>query len=333
MKKIEFIYLSQEDIIATGITLKQSIDIVEGVFREHGDNEIENPPKGAIHPLPDAFLHSMPGWLKRKEQLGIKLVGGFFSNMKKYGLPPISGVIILNDVHTGMPIAILEAGYITVLRTAAASGVAAKYLAKKNSEVIGVIGAGLQGRYQILTLREVLPDIKVVKVFDHDPEVLDKYVNDMRKYGSFDVEPENSAQTVISESDVALTATGMLEDHVFMESWIQPGSLILPIHSRGWDPHALHRVDKFVVDDFKQIDDHLGQPGGHYYPMPESYTELGEVVTGLKPGRERADERILDINFGLAIHDIAMSSEIVPMAKEKGLGTILTLSEEKLPFT
>ena len=333
MKKIEFIYLSQEDVIATGITLKQSIDIIEGVFREHGDKEYENPPKGAIHPLPDAFLHSMPGWLMRKELLGVKLVGGFFSNMKKYGLPPISGVISLNDVHTGMPIAILEAGYITVLRTAAASGVAAKYLARSNTEVIGVVGAGLQGRYQVLALKEVLPDIKLVKVFDHDANVLDKYVSDMREYCSFNIEPVKSAQAVISESDIALTATGMLEDHVFMESWIQPGSLILPIHSRGWDPKALHKVDKFVVDDFDQINDHLGQPGGHYFPMPESYTELGEVVTGQKPGRERAEDRILDINYGLAIHDIAMSSEIVLMAKEKGFGTTLTLSEEKLPFT
>ena len=138
MKKIEFLYLSQKEVIEVGLTMKDTIDIVEDVLTEHGAGQFENPPKPGIHPQKDAFIHAMPGYLPRKNAGGLKWVSGFSGNYK-YGLPSIMGLIVLNDVNTGQPLAVMDGGYITNMRTAAVSAVAVKFLAKKDARVLGLV--------------------------------------------------------------------------------------------------------------------------------------------------------------------------------------------------
>lgn len=331
MKKLELLYLSQKEVIDVGLTMKEAISIVEGVFHEHGLQEFENPPKPGIHPLGDAFIHAMPGYLPRKNAGGIKWVSGFASNYK-YGLPTITGIIVLNDMQTGLPLAVMDGGYITNVRTAAASAVAAKYLANPDATVLGIVGAGIQGRYHLLSLKEVLPDLEVARVFDINPEVCKRLVSLMGEQVPFKLKICSSAREVFEGADVALTATGYLDDRIFKETWVGKGSLVLPIHTRGWEKSALSQLDKFIVDDWQQFDSFVGGSNGYYAPLPELYAQLGEVVVGKKPGREKPDERIIDFNVGIAIHDVAMASTVLKMAKEKGSGTILPFMEENLPL-
>ena len=132
MKTVEFRYLSQKDVMDVGLTMKNAISIVEEVLNEHGLKEFENPPKPGIHTLQGAFIHAMPGFLPRKKAAGMKWVSGYSDNFQ-YGLPSIMGLVVLNDPNTGQPLAVMDGGYITALRTAAASGVSAKYLAAKDA--------------------------------------------------------------------------------------------------------------------------------------------------------------------------------------------------------
>ena len=122
MIRPELLYLSQQEVIDVAPTIAESIAIVEGALGEHGEGEVENPPKPAVHPLPKTFIHAMPALLKRKKQVGMKWVSGFAVNYEK-GLPTISGLIIMNDAETGIPTAIMDGIYVTAVRTASASAV------------------------------------------------------------------------------------------------------------------------------------------------------------------------------------------------------------------
>jgi ornithine cyclodeaminase/alanine dehydrogenase-like protein (mu-crystallin family) len=155
----------------------------------------------------------------------------------------------------------------------------------------------------------------------------------MSKVVPFPVEAAQTAAEVIQGADIVVTATGKLDKPVFKEKWVTEGALVLPVHTAGWEPRTLHQVDKFIVDDWQQFSQTLGQPGGFYMPLPDLYAELGEIVTHKKPGRESKSERIINFNFGIAIHDVAVASVVFARAKEKGIGTKLNLTDGELPLS
>jgi len=301
------------------------------VFAEHGAGRVENPPKPGVHPLPDTFIHAMPGYLTGPRQVGMKWIGGFFANAAR-GMPSLSGLIVLNDAETGYPTAVMDAAYITALRTAAASAVAAKYLARPDSATVGVVGAGLQGRYNLLALKEVLGGLSRVLVHDIRPEATAKYAADMAAAAGLEIAPADSAAEAIAGADVAVTATSQLAGVAFRADWLGPGQLVLPVHSRGWERAAIDRADKFVVDDWEQFRTSMTGEEAFYESLPEPYAQLGEIVAGAKGGRESDAELIVDFNYGLAIHDVAVGHEVLARAKAKGLGTTLPQLDGQFPF-
>jgi len=328
MKPVELIYLSHEDIVSLKMSMGEAITIVENVLREHGRGHFENPPKPGIHPQQDAFIHAMPGYLPRQKAAGLKWVSGFPGN-HQYELPSIMGLMVLNNIKTGQPTAVMDCSWITQTRTGAVSAVAAKYLARKTAKTIGIVGAGVQGRANARALSEILPDLRRLKVFDVNEEIMKGYITDMRQRLSIDIEAANSAKDAIEGADIIVTATGKLSRPIFKKAWVKRGALILPVHTRGWEKDTLERVDKFVVDHWEQFSLAQQREGGYYKRLPELYAELGEIVCGKKPGRQNEEERIMDHNYGMAIHDVAMAQELFLRASEKGLGIVLPLMKSK----
>lgn len=331
MKPVDLIYLSQEDVVSLKMPIDDAITIVERVLREHGLGHFENPPKPGIHPQPDAFIHGMPGYLPRQKAAGLKWVSSFSSNAG-LGMPPVMGLFILNDVRTGQPLAVMDCRWITAIRTGAVSAVAARYLANENSAIVGIIGAGIQGRYNLLALAAALPALERVRVFDINPRMCEGFIAALEGELQLQFQIGQSPQEVIEGADIIVTATGRLDEPIFKEKWISPGALILPVHHRGWENQTLHRVDKFVTDDWQQLKLAYETVGGFDGPLPESYAELGKIIIGEKPGRENEAERIIDFNYGLAIEDVAMANEVYIRAKANGLGQILPLIESELPY-
>lgn len=330
MKHIEFLYLSQEDVISTGMTMPETIAVVEGALREHGLGRVENPPKPGIHPG-DSFIHAMPGFLPRKKVAGLKWVSSFTGNTS-LDLPPVMGLLILNDVQTGQPLAVMDCRWITAMRTGAVSAVAARYLAAKNSRVVGIIGAGIQGRYNLLALAAELPSLEIVRIFDLNRRTAESFEAELAGELQLRFEIGNDPQEVIECADIIVTATGRLDQPIFKEKWISPGTLVLPVHHRGWENRTLHKLDKFITDDWRQLNLAHEKVGGFDGPLPARYTELGQIITGQKPGRENERQRIIDFNYGLAIEDVAVAGEIYTRAQAKGLGRILPLMEAELPY-
>lgn len=318
MKKIEILYLTRKNVIDVGITLKDAMIIAEKVLAEHQNKNYEFPPKTGVHPMSDAFLHAMPAYLPGLNTVGIKWVSVFASNTK-LNVPSTMGLIILNDVNTGQPIAIMDGGYITAQRTAAASGVSAKYLANKDAKVMGIVGAGEQARFNLLVLTDVLKKIELVKVYDINADTLRNYIETMGQKVSCKIVASSSAEDVIRDTDIVVTATGALSGKpIFMEEWIKEGALVLPIHSHGWEFSALQNASKFVVDDWPQYSTNT------YYPqLPPVYAELGEIVIGKKKGRETKSEKIVSMNWGIALHDVGLATQVLASAKERGLGITL----------
>jgi len=324
MKTETLTYLSATDVHECGLSLTDSLDIIEKVFREHGEGQFENPPKPGIYPREDAFIHAMPGYLNRRRIAGMKWISVFSGNVQR-NLPSATGIIVLNDMDTGFPIAIMDASVITALRTAAASGVAARYLADKNAKTLGIVGTGVQGRYNVEVLKAIVPTIVDVNAFDVHPQSIDTFANFVQEKAGLSVKKCTTAETAIRDADIVVTATGVLHEAIFKASWIKKGALVLPVHAKGWEKSALDNADKFIVDDWNQFSSSLGKPGGFYFPLPPLYTELGQVVLGRKPGRESSEETIVSINYGMAIHDIAMAAETLKRATTMGLGTVLPL--------
>ena len=328
----ELLYLTQQEVIDVAPSLADSVDLIEGVLREHGEKQVENPPKPGVHPLPDTFIHAMPAFLRRRRQVGLKWVSGFFDN-PTLGLPSISGLIILNDPNTGVPTAVMDCAYLTALRTAAASGVAARHLANPDAAVLGIVGAGVQGRFNLITVKTAVPALRTVRLFDVVERTSTHFVREMAGHVDCEIQAVDSMAEAILGADVVVTATSQLHEVLFKAAWVREGALVLPVHSYGWEREAIEQADKFVADDWAQLRASVVGPGKLYETLPEPYAELGEIVVGRKPGRESPTERIIDFNYGLAIHDVAMGHEVLARARAKGLGTPLKQLDGVMPFS
>lgn len=323
-------YLSATDVIEAGLTFEETLRIVEESLREHGEKQVENPPKISVHPKPDAFVTAMPAFLQRKQVCGMKWVAGFPSNVPK-GLPTISGIIVLNDPETGLVTAVMDGTYITAIRTVAVSVVAAKHLCNEDAQVLAVVGCGLQGKYHAAALAHALPSLSEARVFDTYQQSLASFTKEMEASApSLTVEVCDSPEQAIRPADLVVTATGKLLEPIFHHDWVKPGALVLPVHTLGWNAAAPASLEKLICDDWEQFKTYSE---GWYGPLPAApYAETGEIVAGLKAGRESTTERIINFNAGLAIHDVLVGNAILQKAREMGLGTELEAQSTLLPM-
>ena len=156
MAQNELLYLSQADVASIGLPMSEIIEALEIAFREKGEGRTEMPPKPGIHPgAGDNFIHAMPAYIPAMKSAGLKWVSGFPENQKR-GLPYISGLLILNDPETGMPLSVMDCAWITAMRTGAATGLSARFLARPESSVVGILGCGVQGRTNVEALKVLL---------------------------------------------------------------------------------------------------------------------------------------------------------------------------------
>ena len=322
---LEVLYLSKKDVEKVGLSMAEIIETVEDSFREKGEGRVEVPPKPGIHPRPDSFIHAMPAYIPSMNAAGIKWVSGFPENYKR-NLPYITGVIILNDPETGVPICIMDAAWVTAMRTGAATAVAAKYLARRDSKVFGIIGCGVEGRSNLEAIITVFEDLEEVRAYDINKDNLNRYVSEVKEKYDIRVMPADSPRKAVEGCDIVVTATPILKNPnpVIEASWFKDGGFACPIDFDSyWKPEAMHSMHKFCTDDKEQLIYYKSV--GYFKDIPEVYADLGEIVTGKKVGRESDSERIMSMNLGLAIEDMSTAVKIYEKAKRKGIGVWLNL--------
>jgi ornithine cyclodeaminase/alanine dehydrogenase len=328
MEPVEFVYLSQEDVLNLDIPMKKIIVLVELGLYEHGMGRVENPPKPGIHSKPDSFIHAMPAYYEELGIGGMKWVSGYPSN-RKLGLPQIAGLMILNDMGTGMPLAVMDCRWITAVRTAAVSAITAKYCAKDDAESLGIVGCGVQGRMNLVAFKEVVPGLENVRVFDINPEAMESIKDDYEDELGVDITMGSSVEDTVEDMDIILTATQRLNEPLIRDKLFKSGCLGFGLEaSRAWYGDAILGADKFITDSWDQML-HFYEQGAFPDGIPRLYAELGEIVAGKKPGREDPDERILAINIGLALEDVIVSNHIYDLFKDSPEVKRLTLMQDE----
>ena len=230
MEKIEFVYLSQEDIIDLNIPMSKIITLVENGLNEHGHDRVENPPKPGIHSKSDSFIHAMPAFYRNLGIGGLKWVSGYPSN-RQLKLPQIAGLMIVNDMDTGLPLAVMDCRWITAMRTAAVSAITAKYCAIKDTRTLGVVGCGVQGRMNLIAFKEILPNLSEITVFDISKEAMKRYKEDFEQQLDVSITPMSNVKEAVEGRDVILTATQRLPEPLVRNEWFKPGSLGLGLEA------------------------------------------------------------------------------------------------------
>jgi ornithine cyclodeaminase/alanine dehydrogenase len=305
--------------------MAEVIKALELAFREKGEGRVEMPPKPGIHPGgADNFIHAMPAYIPAMQAAGVKWVSGFPENQKR-GLPYITGLLILNDADTGLPIAVMDCVWITAMRTGAATAVAAKYLARPESSVVGMLGCGVQGRSNVEALNVLFP-LERVMAYDLDARVAQSYAQEISDQFGLDVVVAGTPQEAVSGCDMVVTAGPILKKpHCTIQAgWMNEGAFAsLVDFDSYWHPAAMREAAKFCTDDRPQLDHY--QQAGYFQEIPPVHADLGELATGKKPGRETPIERTMTANLGLAMDDMAVAPLIYQRAVDKGIGTWLPL--------
>lgn len=325
MKELgSILYLSRRDVEAVQLPMREIIDALDEMFKEKGCGKVEMPPKPGIHTRPDAFIHAMPAYVPSLQAAGMKWVSGYPANQAR-GLPYISGLLILNDPETGMPLAVMDCTWITAKRTGAATGIAAKYLARSDSASVGIVACGVQGRSNLEALT-CLFKIRKVKAYDLYPEVAQRYAREMGDHFQIDIEPVKGLPEAIKGVDIIVTSGPILKNPkpAIEPGWLAEGSFAsLVDFDSYWQGAALREMDKLATDDHAQMNYYRQE--GYFRETPRAYADLGEIAAGKKPGRESEKERTASINLGLALDDMATAIRIYQRAKTKGIGTELPL--------
>ncbi len=319
--------LSRADV-EKALNMKDAVELVEKGFVEFGKGGVDMPQRPVILvPEHDGLAGFMPALVKEMGALAIKTVTAFKGNPKR-GMPTIFGTVTLLDVETGITLAIMDGGYLTAVRTGAASGVATKYLAKKDARVAAIFGAGVQGSTQLEAVCTVRK-ISEVRVFDTNREAAEKFAREMSGRGPIParIEVAGSAKEALAGADVVATATTS-PTPIFDGDDLSPG-----VHINGVGSHApkVRELDTKTIVRSKVVCDSveacLVEAGDLLLPIAEGafkesqvYGGLADVISGKLPGRESDEEITLYKSVGLAFQDAVAALHTYEKAKSQGLG-------------
>ncbi len=252
-----------EQQVASLITIEDAYEVVELAFREYAHGYVQMSPKVYLNFREhNGDLRTMPAFLERLNISAVKVVNVHPDNPKKYGMPTVMATLLLVEPKTGQLLSIMGAGTITALRTGAAGGVAAKYLAVKNPKVASFVGAGTQARTQLTALRLVFPGLREVRVWDIKREAAVKFAKEIKgKNGELTIIPVATAQAAVENADIVVTTTPSTKP-VVLNEWVTAGTHFNCIGADApgkeeMDPAILKR-SRIVVDDWAQAS-HSGE--------------------------------------------------------------------------
>lgn len=367
--KIDFLYLSEQDMIAAGVKdMGQCVEVMEDMMvtlqkgdyvmggenhNSHGcmvtfpDNpEFEGMPKNGE----DRRFMAMPAYLGGRFQMaGMKWYGSNIENRKE-GLPRSILMMMLNDKDTGAPLALMSANLLSAYRTGAIPGVGAKYLARKDSETVAIIGPGVMGKTSLHAFMSVCPNLKTVKIKGRGQKSIDSFVDFVKTnfHQIKEVIVCDTMEEAIRDSDIISTTTSVgdkeIEFPFIDDAWIKKGALIcMPSAARFNESFYLDKNTKLVVDNYK-----LYEAWADEYPYPsydpvqvvgakfmdllhdekitrEEIIDVADVITGVHPGRESDEERIIYSVGGMPVEDIAWGETVYKNALKMGIGIKLPL--------
>ena len=305
------LYLARNEVAQLLPDIPEQLDLVERTYAALAAGRVELPPKPGVHPRKDSFVHAMPAYLEDDDVVALKWVSGYPQN-KERGLPYISGLIVLNEAETGVPIAVMDGAEITAARTAAASGVCVRRWAPVGWRFAAIVGCGEQGRFHARLLRALNASVRI-KAYDPHPERVERLGEG--------VEAAATPAEAVEGADVIVTAAPIVEDpdpplspHLLGERF-----LVLPIDFDALvRPEVIERADLFAVDDVAQFEYY--RELGHFRDWPAPAANVGAALAV-----EGAPDRVACCNLGIGALDAAFAKVVLDRARAEGVGTELPL--------
>jgi ornithine cyclodeaminase len=322
---IDLVYLSGADVEALALTDDEILGAVREVLAQQGRGETVIEPR--VHLFPgrsNGHFNVLRG--VTAAHAGVKVVGDFVDN-HRLGLPSELALLLLMDPATGVPAAIVDATAITEMRTGAVTAIGAELLARRDARVLGHIGARGTSYWNVRLLARVLPELEQIRVHSRRAESRDAFAARLRSELSVAVRAVDSWEECVRGADVVVEASRLVEPAPLLRtSWIKPGALVIPygtVSAVALD--LLDVIDKVVVDDWGQAGaGPLGALRAHVdsgrLSAANLHAELGQVVSGARPGREHAEETILLWHRGLSTTDIALGEALLRKAEASGVG-------------
>ena len=325
--------LTRSDV-AQLLNLSDCIEAVESVFRDEALGRV--PPPGILgYHVPNGGFHIKAGILNLNRNYFVaKLNANFPGNNKKYGLPTIQGVVAVCDAENGRLLALMDSIEITIIRTGAATAVAAKWLAKEKAKTLTVCGCGNQGK---ISLRAVMKVRRLEKifVFDIDEKRTQQFAKDLSEELAISIQPINDLKEAVMQSDICITCTPS-KKYFLLREYISPGTFIAAV---GADSEDKQELEPSLLIAGKIVTDITAQSatiGEFHHAINQGlattesiHAELGQIITGQKPGRQSDEEIIIFDSTGTALQDVAAAAIVYEKALTEKIGTNINFSDAR----
>ena len=320
-------FLSGADLDALGLGMGELVDILEAAFRAKAAGEVTMPPKIFFHRGGPRFYSSMVSASPALGYAGCKWQSGDPEN-PDIGLPYIQGLYILTEDATGRMRAVMDAEWITGRRTAAASGLVIRHLAKDSDRTLGILGCGLQARAHLEAVHAVRPQFDECVCYDLVPERQERFVAEMTgKFGFASIVGTGSPEEAVRNCGVLVTGGPIQKDRepVIRPDWIGAGTLVVTIDYDSYvTDEAIRAMDLVLTDDYGQIED-ARRNEGKFPAVTRVDSSVADLVAHGKGARTSDEQRILVFNLGIALEDLATAIEVLNRADRNGIGTMLPM--------
>lgn len=330
MKSDEVLLLSSREVQKL-LTIDDCIEAVERAFLAYGERRVVPPAVLSMDAQSGAF-HVKAGILTVDRSYFVaKVNGNFPENTSRFGLPTIQGVIILCDAGNGAPLAVMDSREVTSLRTAAATAVAAKFLARPESRTVTICGCGTQGRVQLMAISRVC-SVETVFANDVNTEQAVRFSREVAEELRLSIEPVTDLAAAVRQSDICVTCTTSREPLLRSDD-VSLGTFIAAVGADNPQKQELHpnlmARSKIVCDILEQCsvmgDLHHALDAG-VVTRANVHAELGDIVAGKKAGRESEEEITIFDSTGMALQDVAAAAALYVKAEKQGFGVRLTLA-------
>jgi ornithine cyclodeaminase/alanine dehydrogenase-like protein (mu-crystallin family) len=317
-------YLNAAALDGLDLSMGEIVDILENLFREKAKGELFMPPKIFFHRHGPRFYSAMASAAPALGFAGCKWQSGDPDNPAR-NLPYIQGLYILTEDITGQMVALMDAKWITGRRTAAASALVARYLAKSEDTSLAILGCGLQGRAHMEAIKGEVSSLSHCRAYDIVPERQALYVEEMNGCFGMTVEGAADVEAAVRGADIIVTGGPISEKRTptLVPEWVSPGALLITIDYDSYVTDAcIAAMDLILTDDREQIKDaHINE--GKFPGVTRVDADNAELIAHGKGRRKDDTQRILAFNLGIALEDVATAAEIFRRAKAANAGVLL----------
>jgi alanine dehydrogenase len=319
----EMLWLTRDDVAASLPPLPEQFRCMREALTWQSCGLAETPAKFGVHPPEGRHVHAMPSLLPDGRGLGLKWLA-YYPKNKAAGVPAIFALIVLNDPHTGAPLAVMDGTVITAARTSATTAVSLEVCARRDAAAAAIVGPGIEARWHLAVLPLVLPRLARIWIVGREAAQAERFCAEMAAAVSPALVPTGSREEAVRDADVVVTVTTATTERLLEPEWLKPGVTAVVLDNGGKETSILHAVERVLVDDrkpFREAETLSRFPAG----VPPIAAEIGEVLQGRAPGRAGDAERVLILNSGIASCDVVLAAAVYERAARAGRGTRLAL--------